>query len=322
MLVESLTVIVGVAIILGLAEIIVRNSIEIAKHYGISGTFIGLTVLSIGTSIPEIMTHIIGSIQIVQSPELMTTLSALLIGTNIGSDIFQQNFILPLIGIIGTIIVVRKNLFTHVGSLIGAALLLWVFSLGGFISRLESFMLLLAYAGYLVYLRRQEIKEQYNAKNHLTKKRIWLAFSLIGLSFVVMAVVSDLVLNSSRVLIETLPISASFFGIILLGVATALPELTTSLIAVFKKKEEISAGILIGSNITNPLVGVGLGGIISEYVVPSVVVLYDLPIKIFTASLIYLFLRDKKLLKWEAIILISLFIAYLFLRQIYFPMDV
>jgi len=143
MLVESLTLLAGVIIILALAELIIRNSIQIAKHYGLSGTFIGLTLLSIGTSIPEIMTHIIGSIDILKNPGMMNTLSGLLIGTNIGSDIFQQNFILPIIGIIGTIIVIRKNLFVEVGGLIIASLLVWVFSLGGYISRVEGGLLLL-----------------------------------------------------------------------------------------------------------------------------------------------------------------------------------
>ena len=100
----------GVAVILILAELIVRHAIKVANYTGLSGTFIGMTILSIGTSIPEIMSHIVGSVTILRQPETMATISGLLIGTNIGSDIFQQNFILPTVALIGTIMVERRHL--------------------------------------------------------------------------------------------------------------------------------------------------------------------------------------------------------------------
>ncbi len=322
MLVESLIIIVGFVIIVLLANIVIKNSIQIAHHYGLSGTFIGLTILSIGTSIPEIMTHIIGSVNIIRNPSLMNSLSGLLIGNNIGSDIFQQNFVLAVIGLLGAIVVIRKNLIPEVGGLIAAAFLVWIFALGGFISRIEGAILILAYFAYLIYLKKSKISETFNALNHLSKKDIVLAFSLILVSFVIIAFVTDQVLESSTILVEALPISASFFGVILLGVASALPELTTSLIAVFKKQKDISAGILIGSNITNPLFGIGIGALISGYAIPNVVVLYDLPVKIATAFLILFFLfTNEQLNKWESIILIILFIAYIVVRQTYFPVD-
>ncbi len=319
---EIITVIVGVIIILLLAEIIISKAIALAGHYNLSGTFIGLTVLSIGTSIPEIMSHIVGSVEIVRNPGLMNTFSGLLMGTNIGSDIFQQNFVLAVVGLIGTIVVIKKHLNLEVGALIGAVVLVWLFCLGGFLSRWEGALLVLAYVAYLVVLKRSKISVQLNHKIQLKKKELVLAIALIMVAFVLMGFVADNVLRASMVLVEVLPISASFFGVILLGIAAALPELTTSLIAVFKKRKEISAGILIGSNITNPLFGIGIGALISGYVVPNVVVWYDLPVKIATAALIYIFLmKHKDLKKSEAVMLIILFFVYLFLRQMFFPVD-
>jgi cation:H+ antiporter len=322
MLIETLTLAVGFIIIIFLAQIIIKHAIELAKHFGISGSFIGLTVLSIGTSIPEIMTHIVGSVNIIKNPSEINTLSSLLLGTNIGSDIFQQNFLLPVIALIGTVVVIRKNLLVEVGGLIAAALLVWVFALGGFISRLEGFLLLLAYVAYLIYLKRSKISVHFKAWYHLTTNQVYLASILIVLCFIIMAVVADEVLQASTKLIATLPISASFFGVILLGIASALPELTTSLMAIFKGKKDISAGILIGSNITNPLFGIGLGALISTYTVPDVIVFYDLPLKIITAFLIYFFLwRRQNLNKKESIALILIFIAYLIFRTFLFPVD-
>jgi len=322
MWIEALTILAGVVVILVLAEMIVKNALRLAEHFGVSGTFIGLTVLSIGTSIPEIFTHIIGSINIVKDPASMNTLSGLLLGTNIGSDIFQQNFVLGLIGLFGAIIVIKKNINAQVGALIGAAALVWLFALGGRINRIEGLLLVIAYIVYLIYLKVINVKEEIIATNHLSKKNIFWAIFLMLIGFVIMGVATNQVLAASEVLVSYLPISASFFGIILLGIASALPELSTSLIAVIKKKAGVSAGILIGSNITNPLFGIGLGALISEYTVPNVIVVYDLPVKIATALLLYYFLwTNEKLRKWESLTLMILFIGYIIVRIYLFPAD-
>jgi cation:H+ antiporter len=322
MIIEFVSILFGVLIILLLSQIIINNAIKLADHFGLSHSFIGLTVLSIGTSIPEIVTHVIGSINILSNPSSIDTLSGLLIGTNIGSDIFQQNFILPVVGIIGTIVVIKKNLISEVGGLIAAAMLVLIFSIGGYISRTEGFILLLAYFAYLLYLKLRGIKEKFNSKNHLKKNQVIISIILVILAFIIVSFVADFVLNQSEKLVQLLPLSASFFGIIILGVATALPELMTSLVAIIKKKSDISAGILIGSNITNPLFGIGLGALISGYTVPNVVIYYDLPFKIVTAVLIFIFLMSGRKLKlWESILLIISFLAYLFVRSIYFPVD-
>jgi len=322
MLIEALTILAGVVVVLILAEMIVENSMRLAGHYGLSGTFIGLTVLSIGTSIPEILTHIIGSVNILQDPSSMNTLSGLLLGTNIGSDIFQQNFVMGIIGLFGAIIVIRKNLNVQVGALIGAAALVWLFALGGRINRIEGLLLVVAYIVYLIYLKVINVREETIELNNLSKKNILWAIFLIIVGFIIMGFATNIVLKVSEVLVNFLPISASFFGIILLGIAAALPELSTSLIAVLRKKKGVSVGILIGSNITNPLFGIGLGALISEYTVPKVLVVYDLPVKIGTALLIYYFLwRNEQLNRWEAIVLMTLFIGYIILRVHFFPTD-
>ena len=322
MLIEIITLIFGIIVILVFADLIVKSSVKLAKNFGLSGTFVGLTILSIGTSIPEIMSAVVGSLKILKEPGILNTMSGLIIGQNVGSDIFQQSFILALVGIIGTIIVVKKNLYKEVGGLIAGAILVWLFAVGGLINRIEGFFLLAVYAGYLIYLSQSRVHKRIKAKFHLSKKRIALEITGIIIGFIVMAYAASKVLGASTVLVASLPISASFFGVILLGVASALPELTTALIGVLRKQKGISSGVLIGSNITNPMMGLGLGALISTYAVPNVILFYDLPFKIGTALLILYFLRKHKdLKKWQGVILICLFLVYLFVRHTYFPVD-
>tara|TARA_Y100000310_G_C20564534_1_gene754776 strand:- start:270 stop:1241 length:972 start_codon:yes stop_codon:yes gene_type:complete len=322
MFTEIIGLVAGIVLILGLAELIVKSSMKLARHYGLSGTFIGLTILSIGTSIPEIMSAVAGSLNIARDPSKLHSLSGLILGQNIGSDIFQQSFILALIGIIGTIIVVKKNLLKEVGALIAGAVLVWLFAFGGTIDRIEGFIMLAAYTGYLIYLARKRKHKRKLAMNHLSGERIALEIGAIIIAFIFMGLAASKVLDISTVLVKSLPISASFFGVILLGIASALPELTTSLVAVIKKEKGISAGVLIGSNITNPMMGLGLGALISTYAVPDVILYYDLPFKIGTALLILYFLhKHKDLRKWQGVVLILLFFAYLFVRMNLFPID-
>jgi cation:H+ antiporter len=96
----------------------------------------------------------------------------------------------------------------------------------------------------------------------------------------------------------------------------------TALVSILKGQRDISAGILIGSNITNPLFGAGLGALISGYTVPAVIMVYDLPVKIATGVLLFIFLwRNENLGRYEALILIVLYIGYALLRAVFFPVD-
>jgi len=322
MVAEYIILIGGFLAILILADLMVRSVLRLAKHFNVSGTFVGLTVLSIGTSIPEIMSAIVGSINILNNPGLFQTMSGLIVGQNIGSDIFQQSFILAFVGIVGTIIVVKKDILKEVGALIGGAVLMWLFALGGLINRIEGFLMLCAYAAYLFYLYKYKKKGKNYKKYNLSKQRILLESLGIIIGFGIMGFVADKVLNVATEIVSVTSLSASFLGVIILGVASALPELTTALVGIIKKERGISAGVLIGSNITNPMMGLGLGALISTYKIPNVVLYFDLPFKIGTALLIFYFLmRNEKLNKWEAAVLIALFITYIILRKTFFPID-
>lgn len=323
MLADFLIVLGGALAILLLAEIVIRATLRLAGHYGLSGSFVGLTVLSVGTSLLEIVTHVIGSARILRAPESMDTLSALLLGSNVGSDIFQQNFVLPLVGLLGTVVVARRLLAVEVGGLLAASGLLWLACLGGTVTRLEGALLVAAYLGYLYYLARARRHDGARAhRARLARGRAPLLALLVTACFAAMALAANPVLAAAERLVAALPLSASLFGVLVLGVCAALPELMTALVSILKGQRDISAGILIGSNITNPLFGAGLGALISGYTVPAVIVAYDLPVKIATGVLLYLFLwRRADLSRAEAFALIGLYLGYVALRGAWFPAD-
>lgn len=321
LIINFLIVILSAVVILVSAEYAVKNVVMLAKRYRLSDELIGMTILSIGTTLPEIITHVVGSIKIIVNPSVIDSVSALVIGTNIGSDIFQQDLILPLIALMGVVVVEKKHLLKDVGGLIIASVLMLLFSLNGIISRFEGAVLFFGYIAYLILLEKKGMITDGKEYNHKAK-HIGKQVIIVIICFILMAYAADHMLGNSITIAESMDISDSFFGVLLLGVVAAFPELMTAIVAVFKKKEKVSIGVLVGSNITNPMFALGLGAMMSSYTVPSVVVLFDLPIKIITAGLILWFLWDKRIMKGEAVLLMLLYVLYIIARKVYFPVDI
>ena len=319
------TLVVTIAILFLLAQVVVRHAERLAARLGLSDSFVGMTVLSVGASLLEIVTHAVASVRILQEPSRFESLSSLIIGTNVGSDVFQQNFVLPLVGLLGAVFVSRTDLLPHLGGLLAASVLLWVLALGGLISRPEGVLLMASYGAYILYLARRPRGPIVATPTRDVPQPTALAVSaaVLVLGCVGMTLAAYPMLGAAEELVDDLGVSASFFGVVILGVATAMPEFTTALVAAVRGRRELSAGVLIGSNVTNPLFSIGLGAAISRYAVPEVTILFDLPVKVGTGLLLLLFLRrSQRLSRPAAVSLLALYFLYLLLRQQLFPQDV
>lgn len=300
------------------AHFALRSAVTIARRLGWSDALIGMTVVSIGTSLPELITHIAASIKIVRSPERLHELSGLVIGTNVGSDVFQQNFLLSLVALLGTVTVDRKRFGSDMGGLLGSAVLLLAVAWDGFIAHWEGALLVGSYLAYLYFLGSRHSVETPDQTGAGSLKR---NVAVVCVSFGIMAWAAEILVDHSTTMAEALSVSTSFFGVLLLGVATAFPELVTSVLAIYRGEHRISAGVLIGSNVTNPTFVLGLGAAVSGYAAPEVVVVFDLPVKIATALALMWFLWDREMKKTESLILIAGYAAYLYLRLQWYPVD-
>jgi cation:H+ antiporter len=303
-------------------EMVVRNAKEIAKSLKISQFFIGLTVLSIGTSLPEIFTHILSSIRIVFFHENINLLSGIAIGTNVGSNIIQITLIAGLSGLIGTIYTTKQFLKRDYVIMLIGIFVLWIFSLNHFISQWEGMFLSTIYIVYIYYLyQKEEVKEKIERNNHhaLNKKKNTLRMIKLCLGLGVLIFCANIVLNSATFLAQYWQISGSLIGALILGIATALPEFTTSIISLLKKSSGLSLGTLVGSNITNPLLALGFGAAISGYTVDDALLWYDFPFWFITSFIIMLcFWRGLRLKRTEAPYLIIFYFLYVGFRLYYF----
>lgn len=333
-----LLVVVGLgalAILVVSANLAVKKLVGIANYFHLSSTFIGMTVLSLATSLPEITSHALASIGILKGALDYKIGSAIVLGSNIGSDVVQQTFVMGLIVFMaGSLYFRRYFLWKSMIPMIATTVMCLVLGLDGGYSRLDGFILFASFVGYCYFLfvdERRHYKAEDNGvhSKELAEKLPQNAKEVsrdAGITILMIAVIifmASLVLSITEIVVMRTGIGGSLIGVLTLGLASALPELTTALAGVKHKEQGISLGTLVGSNITNPLVAIGGGSLISTYAVPKPLVGWDLPWETLTGALLWIILWSKKgkLGKSEGVYLMAIYFGYLVFRSVLFPAD-
>lgn len=325
--VQAVAGILGIVVLIYSAEYVVKKLVALAHHYGVSNTFMGLTVLSIGTSLPEIGSHLAASIGILSGTLDYKIASSTVLGANIGSDVIQQTLIVGLVILIaGGMTFTKSFLKKSYSVMILTTLMCLILGWDGVYSRWDGAILFGSFLAYMYYLYKDEQDEAHSHvharkkhKVHSPKKDI---FAVLG-GMAVLLVSSTVVLRVVEQVVHQTNVGGSLIGVLSLGIASALPEFITAISGIRQKAQGISLGTLIGSNITNPLVAIGLGALVSTYFVPRPLVLWDLPMETITAALLVLWLlmHKRKLGKGGAFYLIALYIVYVAVRIIFFSVD-
>jgi len=210
-----------------------------------------------------------------------------------------------------------------------------VLGIDGIYSRVDGIILFGSFLAYMFYLYTDE-RKHYKEEDHgfsedgetpegvpQNAKEAWRDL-FIAIFALLLTVGSAMVaLQATEIVVARTGIGGSLIGVMTLGVASALPELITAVAGVRHGDSGISLGTLVGSNITNPLVAIGGGAIISTYWVPRPLVLWDLPWETITGAILWvvLYLNKGKLGKWTAYYLIALYFVYITLRMIFFSVD-
>ena len=308
----------------------------LASYFRLSTTFVGVTVVSLATSIPEIAAHLTASFGILSGALDYKVSSAVVLGANIGSDVVQQTLIMAIVVLIaGKLHFKRYFLWKSMLPMIGTTLLCIILGLDGTYSRIDGMILFGCFIAYTYYLYIDE-RKHYNEIDHgfsedgdlpegvpQNAKEAWrdAIFAVIALLFTVGSAM--IALQVTEVVVARTGIGGSLIGVITLGLASALPELFAAISGVRHGDSGIPLGTLIGSNITNPLLAIGGGAIISTYWVPRPLVYWDLPWETITGAILWvvLWFNKGKLGKWSAYYLIALYFVYITFRMIFFSID-
>ena len=313
----------------------VKKLIGIANYFKLSSTFMGMTVLSVATSLPEITSHFTASVNILRGTLDYQTGSAIVLGANIGSDVVQQTLIMGVVVLLsGTLYFRRYFLWKSMIPMIGTTIMCLILGWDGDYSRVDGAILFGTFIAYTYYLYADERKHYKEEDNQLNSSemaddvpnngREVLLDGVITLALLVVIIgCATFVLKATEIIVDRTGVGGSLIGVITLGLASALPELTTALAGIRHKEAGISFGTLVGSNITNPLLAIGGGALISTYAVPRPLLVWDLPWETMTGILLWVILwfNNGKLGKKSAIYLIVIYFIYIFFRSFVFNID-
>ncbi|MFB6171900.1 MAG: sodium:calcium antiporter [Haloarculaceae archaeon] len=302
------------------AERAIDRLLALAQYYGVSEVLVGMTIVALGTSLPEISAHVAASVGILSGVLDYEIGSAVVLGGNMGSSTVQQLLLfgLFLVGY-GQFDVSDELVRTSYVPMVLAFVGVLVVAVDGQISRLDGLLLLAGYLVYIAYSVTHRERATLVPEPPSTDPRRDALAAGVLLALVLLS--ASLLLPVVQAVVEHLALGGSMVGVVTIGVAAALPELTTVLDAVRRRTPNVAIGTLLGSNIVNPLVGIGLGGAISTYRVPRAVVVWDLPFKLLVALGVLGYLRYSggSLTRREGGYLVVLYFVFVTTRLLLFP---
>lgn len=315
MWVSFILLIVGLVLILLGADALVNGASAVARKYGISEFVVGLTIVGIGTSAPELIVSAISAIN---------GSSDIAIGNVVGSNISNVFMILGITAIIAPISLTKSNLQYDLPIALGVSLLLFVLAydsifLGkGFnvISRWDGLILIAMFVLFMIYSfkssasgdQNEESAESENGKVNIVKSVLLIVCGLVGL-----VLGGRLFVNSGSDIARGFGVSDAFIGITVMAVGTSLPELAASVNAAIKKKGQMALGNVIGSNIFNILLILGTSSIIRPLTLGGITMI-DMGMMILTTVMIMLsalLISKKEIKRGVGALFFMIYIAYI-----------
>lgn len=298
--------VLGLALLVAGAELLVRGAARIALAAGISPLVIGLTVVAFGTSAPELA--VTTSATLGGEPDLA-------LGNVVGSNIFNVLFILGASALVAPLAVSRRLVRLEVPLLAITAALVMVLALDGFISRLEGALL---FTGALVYtglLLRQGRREDDAALADVPAGRGGLLINallvVIGLALLVLG--SRWLVDGARTFALALGVSDLVIGLTIVAAGTSLPELATSVVATIRGERDIAVGNIVGSNLFNVLLILGITALVAPGGVPAApaAVRFDIPVMVgVSVACLPIFFSGLRIARWEGALFLGYYFAY------------
>ncbi|OJV81664.1 MAG: calcium:proton exchanger [Bacteroidia bacterium 44-10] len=289
------------------AEGLVSGASSLAKRIGISPLVIGLTIVSIGTSAPEL---------VVSVKAAMNGQSALSIGNVLGSNFFNIGIILGLSALIYPLAVKRQLLKLDVPVMVLATLLFFLFFLDSRISKIEALVFIVFFVSYTVYLlifsKKKNARENDRGDDDgIRLSKHWLIDVLfIGVGLAGLVYGSDLLVENAVVLAGRLGMSEAMIGLTIVAAGTSMPELATSVVAAIKKRADIAIGNVVGSNIFNILLILGVAGLIQPISAPDINYVDSLFV-IGISLLLWVFMKkNTRLGRWQGAAFILFYLVY------------
>lgn len=310
---------VGFIVLAFCADWLVAGASDVAKRFHISDLVIGLTIVAIGTSAPELVVNIFASYE--GNNEIAMT-------NILGSNILNTLLILGITGVICPIYCSKRILRHEVPLTVAAGFIIMALGSDIFgqihygskfvgLQRWNSILLI----GGIIYFIGYTVKCAINDRKRgsfLTEvqevKRypLWLSITMIVVGLAGLTIGGKLIVDNATAIAKFLGVSDAVIGITVVALGTSLPELATSVVAAIKKNTDLAIGNVIGSNIFNVFFILGFSTLIRP--IPTYkTMLFDAGMVTFSSLLLMIFLlddKDHKLSRWESALMVTIYVAY------------
>jgi cation:H+ antiporter len=314
MLLQVGSFLAGIVILYFGAEWLVRGAARLARSFGMSALVVGLTVVAIGTSMPELVVSILA---VMRGQVDMT------VGNVVGSNISNIALILGISALIYPITVRAKLLSRGIPLMIGASFALTFLVLNGSIGRSGGLLLVVGLIAYFVYLLRSkddelpEVEEEYDRNQQYREccpreeSRLWNA-GLVATGLVLLTVGAHLLVGAATVFARMIGLSDLVVGLTVVAVGTSLPELATSVLAAIRKEGDIAVGNAVGSNVLNILGVLGPTAILQPLAIAPSLLRFELPVMLLASLLLLPLARSRlRLERWEGGVLVAGYAAFI-----------
>ena len=293
------------------ADRFVAGAASLASSLRISPLVVGLTVVSLGTSLPELL---------VTTTAVIVGHSSMGLGNVLGSNISNICLVLGICALLQPLMVESKLFRLDYPALLVATVATWVMSLNRVISRLEGLVLLIGLAIYLVLVIRSadedttKVHAPTSSKTPVpTRRKVFV--QMIG-GLVLLLIGSRLVVWGGVGLGQALGLSDLIIGLTIVALGTSLPELATSIAGVVKKQHSIAVGNVVGSNLINLTAIIGIPSILKPMEVEGLVLLRDYPMVFMVSLALWPIFWSRRrgagrVNRWEALLLLAAYVLYL-----------
>lgn len=306
-MINLILLLIGLGLVVLGADWLVNGASSIARRAGISEFVIGLTIVGFGTSCPELVVSLTGAIE---------GNSDISVGNVVGSNIFNALFILGLTALVLPVGMTDKNRRIDIPITLVVTILLVVLGITGsmsgpVISRWEGGVMLLVFSVYLFYCFKSDSKDEFSeTQQAMLSFPKAIALTLTGLAGLIFG--GDLFVDSATALARQIGGSDKFIAVTILAGGTSLPELATSLTAAIRGKEQLALGNILGSNVFNAMLILGLSSIITPLSFASMTIV-DIAALILSSVLLLIWAytgRRNRIERGEGAAMLLCYVAY------------
>ncbi len=304
MFLQIAALILGLAMVIGGANALVDGASSVARRTGVSEFVIGLVIVGFGTSLPELVVSVTGA---------LARNSDIAVGNVIGSNIFNTALILAVSAMFAPMAITRQNKFRDIPLTILVSFLVAFFGYYGGLSRAEGIIMVVLFAIYIIWSFRSDDTAQEQTPEDAKEFGTFASIVLIAGGLACLVFGGRLFVESAENVARMLGVSDKFIAITVLAMGTSLPELVTSIVALAKKRSQMALGNILGSNVFNLLLILGVSAVISPTSFARID-LWDYAALLLSIILVWtgIYTGRKNLLdRFDASLLLLLFAAYM-----------